>query len=51
MLKNDEDVYDGAYSMNFLSDSELLDLGSTFNHCLSLGTYTLIKQYAKHFHA
>ena len=51
MLKNDEDACDGAYSMNFLKDSELLDLGSAFNHCLSLGTYALIKQYAKHFHA
>ena len=50
MLKNGEDVCDGAYSMNFLSDSELLDLGSAFNHCLSLGTCALIKQYAKHFH-
>ena len=27
MLKNGEDVCDGAYSMNFLNDSELLDLG------------------------
>ena len=51
MLKNGEDVCDGAYSVNFLSDSELLDLGSAFNHCLSLGTCALIKQYAKHFHA
>ena len=51
MLKNGEDVCDGAYSVNFLSDHELLDLGSAFNHCLSLGTYALIKQYAKHFHA
>ena len=51
MLKNDEDVCDGAYSVNFLNDSELLDLGSALNHCLSLGTYALIKQYAKHFHA
>ena len=50
MLKNGEDVCDGAYSVNFLSDSELLDLGSAFNHYLSLGTYALIKQYAKHFH-
>ena len=29
--------------MNFLNDSKLLDLGSTFNHYLSLGTYALIK--------
>ena len=45
MLKNCEDVCDGAYSVNFLSDSELFDLGSAFNQCLSLGTYALIKQY------
>ena len=32
MLKNGEDACDGAYSMNFLNDSELLDLGSAFNH-------------------
>ena len=51
MLKNGDDACDGAYSVNFLSDSELLDLGSAFNHCLSLGTCALIKQYAKHFHA
>ena len=43
MLKNGEDACDGAYSVNFLNDSEVLDLGSTFNHCLSLGTYALIK--------
>ena len=29
--------------MNFLDDSELLDLGSAFKHCISLGTCTLIK--------
>ena len=51
MLKNGEDACDGAYSVNFLNDSELLDLGSAFNNYLSLGTYALIKQYAKHFHA
>ena len=51
MLKNGEDVCDGAYSMNFLSDSELLDFRSAFNHYLLLGTCALIKQYAKHFHA
>ena len=51
MLKNGEDACDGAYSVNFLNDSELLDLGSTFNHCLSLGTSALIKKNAKHFHA
>ena len=27
----------------FLDDSELFDLGSALNHCLSLGTYALIK--------
>ena len=37
--------------MNFLNDAELLDLGFAFDHCLSLGTCALIKQYAKHFHA
>ena len=51
MLKNDEDACDEAYSVNFLNDSELLDLGSAFNHCLSLGTCALIKQYDKNFHA
>ena len=49
--KNGEDACDGAYSVNFLDESELLDLGFAFDHCLSLGTCTLIKQYAKHFHA
>ena len=44
MLKNGDDVCDGAYSVNFLSDSEHLNLGFAFNHCLSLGTYALIKQ-------
>ena len=43
MLKNGEDACDGAYSVNYLNDSELLDLGSAFNHCLSLGTCALIK--------
>ena len=43
MLKNGEDACDGAYSVNFLNDSELLDLESAFNHCLSLGTCSLIK--------
>ena len=51
MLKNGENACDGAYSVNFLNDYELLDLGSAFNHYLSLGTSALIKQYAKHFHA
>ena len=49
--KNGEDECEGAYSVNFLDDSELLEPGSTFDHCLSLGTCALIKQYAKHFHA
>ena len=35
MLKNGEDVCDGAYSVNFLNDSELLDLGFAFDHCLT----------------
>ena len=43
MLKNGEDACDGAYSVNFLDDSELLDLRFAFNHCLSLGTCALIK--------
>ena len=43
MLKNGEDACDRAYSVNFMNDSELLDLGSAFNHCLSLGTYALNK--------
>ena len=51
MLKNGEDECNGAYSVNFLDDYELLDLGSALNHCLSLGTWALTKQYAKHFHA
>ena len=29
--------------MNLLDDSELLDLGSAFKHCLSPRTYALIK--------
>ena len=41
--KNGEDACDGAYSVNLLDDSELHDLGSTFKHCLSLGTCALIK--------
>ena len=43
MLKNGEDACDGAYSVNFLNDSELLGLGSAFNNYLSLGTCALIK--------
>ena len=49
MLKNGEDACGISYSVNFLNDSELLDLGSAFNHCLSLSICALIKQYAKHF--
>ena len=49
--QNGEVACDAAYSMNFLNDSKLLDLGSPFNHYLSLGICALIKQYAKHFHA
>ena len=37
---------------NFLLyDSTLLDLESAFDCYLSLDTYALVKQYAKHFHA
>ena len=44
MFKNNGvNAYVGAYSVNFLDDSELLDLGSAFNPCLSLFTYALIK--------
>ena len=50
-VQNGEDACNGAYSVIFLDDSELLDLGFTFDHYLSLGTCALIKQYAKHFHA
>ena len=41
--RNGVNAYVGAYSINFMDDSELLDLGSAFNHCLSLGTCELIK--------
>ena len=51
MLKNGEDACDGAYSVNFLNDSKILDLGSAFNHYQLLDTCALKKQYAKHFHA
>ena len=44
MLKrNGVNAYVGAYSVNFLDDSELLDLGFAFTHYLSLGTCALIK--------
>ena len=42
-VQNGEDACNGAYSVNLLDDSELLDLGSIFKHCLSLGTYASIK--------
>ena len=42
-VQNGEDACNGAYSVNLLDDSELLDLGSAFKHCLSLGTCALIK--------
>ena len=41
--RNGVNAYVEAYFINFLDDSELFDLGSAFNHCLSLGTYALIK--------
>ena len=43
LKKNGLNAYVEAYSVNFLDDSELLDLRSAFNHSLSLGTYALIK--------
>ena len=42
-VQNGENACNGAYSVNLLDDSKLLDLGSAFKHCLSLGTYALIK--------
>ena len=42
-IQNGEDVCNGAYSMIFLDDSELLDLGFAFKQCLLLGTCALIK--------
>ena len=41
--RNGVNAYVGAYSVNFLDDSKLLDLGFAFNHCLLLGTCALIK--------
>ena len=41
--RNGVNSYVRTYFVNFLDDSELLDLGSVFNHCLSLGTCALIK--------
>ena len=38
-VQNGEDACNEAYSVNLLDDSELLDLGSAFKHCLSLSTY------------
>ena len=53
--RNGVNAYDGAYSVNFLNDSELLNLRSAFNHYQSLCTWALIKKkkkkYSKHFHA
>ena len=49
--KNGEDACDGAYSVNFLDDFELLDLGSAFNHYQSLSTCALIKTIRNHYHA
>ena len=44
MFKNNGvNAYVGAYFVNFLDDSKLLDLGSAFNPCLLLGTYGLVK--------
>ena len=51
IIINGVNAYVGAYFMKILSDSDLLGLGSTFNHCLSPSTCALIKQYVKHFHA
>ena len=42
-VQNGEDACNGAYFVNLLDDSKLLDLGSAFKHCLSLGTCALIK--------
>ena len=42
-VQNGEDACNATYSVNLLDDSELLDLGSTFKHYLSLGTCALIK--------
>ena len=42
-VQNGEDACNGAYSVIFLGDSELLDLGSTFDHYLSISTCALIK--------
>ena len=42
-VQNDEDACNRAYSVNLLDESEFLDLGSAFKHCLSLGTCALIQ--------
>ena len=42
-VQNGEDACNGAYFVNLLDDSELLDLGSVFKHCLLLDTCALIK--------
>ena len=43
-------MYKSEHTLQFLLyDSTLLDLGSAFDHYMSLGTCVLVKQYAKHF--
>ena len=42
-VQNVEVACNGAYSVNFLDDSELLDLGFALKHYLSLDTCALIK--------
>ena len=42
-VQNGEDACNGAYFVNLLDASDLLDLGSTFKHCLSLSICALIK--------
>ena len=42
-VQNGKDACNGAYSLIFLDDSEFLDLGFVFYHCLSIGTCALIK--------
>ena len=42
-VHNGGDACNGAYSVIFLDDFELLDLGSAFDHYPSIDTYVLIK--------
>ena len=49
--KHDMNAQVGSYSAIPFYDSTLLDLGSAFDHYLSLSTCALVKQYANHFHA